>query len=155
VAPLPVYVETARVFASVPRRRRRLRSWRALLAKHILVVDDDSNVRDVLVALLEENGFLATPADCGAAMRDILTRPGTAIDAVVLDCMMPGEPGTELALHAKELKLPVIMISGDLDAIHFAAENGLQLLEKPFRSAELVSAIETALSSRQFGQRKA
>jgi FixJ family two-component response regulator len=119
------------------------------------VVDDDSNVRDVLVAMLEESGFLATPADCGAAMRDVLARPGTAIDAVVLDCIMPGEPGTELALHAKGLKLPVIMISGGLDAIRFAAENGLQLLEKPFRSAELVSAIETALSSGQFGQREA
>jgi DNA-binding response OmpR family regulator len=119
------------------------------------VVDDDSNVRDVLVAMLEESGFLATPADSGAAMRAVLARLGTAIDAVVLDWIMPGELGTELALHAKRLKLPVIMISGGLEAIQFALENGLQLLEKPFRSAELLSAIETALSSGQFGQREA
>ena len=111
------------------------------MEKHILVVDDDGYVRNVLVAMLEESGFLATPADCGGAMRDILARPGTAIDAVVLDSMMPGESGAELALHAKKQHLPVVMISGSPEAMKFAAENGLQLLEKPFRSAELLSAI--------------
>jgi two-component system OmpR family response regulator len=125
------------------------------VTKHILVVDDDSNVRDVLVAMLEESGFAALPADCGAAMRDVLARPGSAIDAVVLDCMMPGEPGTELAVYAKKLNLPVVMISGNPAAMEFAAENGLQLLNKPFRSAELLSAIEMALSSGRFGQRGA
>lgn len=125
------------------------------MAKHILVVDDDGDVRNVLIAMLEESGFLATPADCGAAMRDILARPGTAIDAVVLDSMMPGESGAELALYAKKLHLPVVMISGSPEAMNFAAENGVQFLEKPFRSAELLSAIETALSSGRFGQRDA
>jgi FixJ family two-component response regulator len=119
------------------------------------VVDDDSDVRDVLVAMLEESGFLTSQADCGAAMRDLLARLGMAIDAVVLDCLMPGEPGVDLALHAKELKLPVVMISGSPEALKFAAENGIQLLEKPFRSAELLSAIETAISSGEFGQREA
>jgi two-component system, cell cycle response regulator CpdR len=119
------------------------------------VVDDDSDVLDVLVAMLEESGCVATPADSGAAMRDALARLGMAIDAVVLDCLMPGEPGTKLALYAMELKLPVVMISGSPEAIKFAAENGIQLLGKPFRSAELISAIETALSSGEFGQREA
>jgi FixJ family two-component response regulator len=119
------------------------------------VVDDDSDVRDVLVAMLEESGFLTSQADCGAAMRDILARLDMAIDAVVLDCLMPGEPGTELALYAKELKLPVVMISGSPEAMKFAAKNGIQLLEKPFRSAQLLSAIEAALSNGKFGQREA
>ena len=125
------------------------------LAKHILVVDDDSDVLDVLVAMLEESGFLTSQADCGAAMRDVLARLGMAIDAVVLDCLMPGEPGTELALYAKELKLPVVMISGSPEALKFSAENGIQLLEKPFRSADLLSAIETAMSSGEFRQHEA
>ncbi len=78
------------------------------MAKHILVVDDDGDVRNVLVAMLEESGFLASPADCGAAMRDILARPGTVIDAVVLDSMMPGESGAELALYAKNYRISKI-----------------------------------------------
>ena len=53
-----------------------------------------------------------------------------AIDAVVLDCGMSGEPSAQLALHAKSLSLPVVMISGHIEAMQFADENGLQLLAK-------------------------
>jgi DNA-binding NtrC family response regulator len=122
---------------------------------HILVVDDDNDVRGVLVAMLEEHGFRTTSANSGITMREVLAGSGLPVDAVVLDWLMPGELGPDLALHAKSLRLPVVMISGSPDAMQFADENGLQLLVKPFHSTDLIAAVEKALSSRQFGQRDA
>jgi DNA-binding NtrC family response regulator len=122
---------------------------------HILVVDDDGDVRPVLVEMLQEAGYAVTPADSGAAMREILTREALAVDAVVLDCQMPGEPSAQLALHAKSLRLPVVMISGSMEAMQFADENALQLLTKPFRLPDLLNAIDEAIGSGEFGQRHA
>ena len=79
---------------------------------HVLVVDDDEDVLTVLVEMLRDAGFCVTPAHSGGAMRDILGVENPAVDAVVLDCRMPGEPSAQLALHAKSPTLPVIMISG-------------------------------------------
>ena len=122
---------------------------------HILVVDDDGDVRLVLVEMLLDAGFKVTPADSGLAMRGILARENPGIDAVVLDCLMPGEPSAELALHAKGLRLPVVMISGHFETMQFAEENGLQLLRKPFRMVDLLNAIDEATRSGEFGQRDA
>jgi len=122
---------------------------------HILVVDDEDGVRDVLAAMLQEHGFRTTAANSGIAMREVLAGDGLPVDAVVLDCLMPGELGPDLALHARSLRLPVVMISGSPDAMEFADENGLQLLAKPFHFDDLVAAIEKALSSGQSGQRDA
>jgi hypothetical protein len=47
---------------------------------------------------------------------------------------MPGEASSTLALLAKTLRLPVVMISGSPDGMKFAADHGLQLLRKPFRA---------------------
>ena len=126
------------------------------MAQHVLVVDDDADVLSILVEMLRESGFIVTAADSAVAMRDILAdEGGRAIDAVVLDCQMPGEPSAHLALHAKGLRLPVVMVSGSIEAMEFADKNGLQLLGKPFRIAELLDAIEKAIGSGEFGQRDA
>ena len=85
-------------------------------------------------------------------MRDFL-ETGDAVDCVILDALMPGEASASLALHLKERGIPVVMISGSPEAIKYAADNGLQLLAKPFRSQELYSALNTALASGEFGQR--
>lgn len=126
----------------------------AAAAKHILVVDDDRYVRDVLVAMLQDHGYRASPATGGEAMRRCL-QGDESVDAVVLDALMPGERGSALALYAKELRIPVVMISGSPDALQFAIENGLQLLEKPFKMHELLTALDGAIKSGQFGQRDA
>jgi CheY-like chemotaxis protein len=126
------------------------------MALHILVVDDDADVLAVLVETLRFSGFIVTAAEGGIAMREILTgKPLLPIDAVVLDCTMPGEASAQLALYAKGLRLPVVMVSGSFEAMNFAEENGLQLLRKPFRSPDLQAAIKEAISSGEFGQRDA
>lgn len=126
------------------------------MALHILVVDDDADVLTVIVETLRVSGFIVTAADSGIAMREILRDKGSlAADAVVLDWSMPGEPSVQLALHAKSLRLPVVMVSGSMEAMTFADENGLQLLRKPFRSPDLLAAIDEAIASGEFGQRDA
>jgi len=125
------------------------------MARHILVVDDDGDVRDVIINMLTDRGFVTTAAPGGVVMRDLLAAQGTPFDAIVLDCLMPGEPSAALALHAKEMRLPVVMISGSHEMMKFAEEHELQLLRKPFRMAELIKAVEAALSSGQFGHRDA
>lgn len=125
------------------------------MALHILVVDDDADVLTVLVEMLRAVGFIVTAADSGIAMREILADKSLlSIDAVVLDYTMPGEPSAKLALHAKSLRLAVVMVSGSMEAMEFADEHGLQLLLKPFRSPDLLAAIKEAMASDEFGQRE-
>ena len=66
---------------------------------------------------------------------------------MVLDVWLPGEDGHSLALHAKELGLPVVLITGSNEEIAFAERNGLQLLRKPFRMPQLFDALEAAWAS--------
>jgi DNA-binding NtrC family response regulator len=122
------------------------------LPKHILVVDDDDDVRDVIVDILKECCYRINAASGGSAMRDFL-ETGDTVDCVILDAVMPGEVNTSLLIYLKERNLPVVIISGNPDAIRYAEENGLQILQKPFRGQELFRAVNTALASRQFGRR--
>lgn len=73
------------------------------MAWHILVVDDHADVRDVIIGMLNDRGFMATAAANGIVMRQMLAAQGTPIDAVILDVLMPGERSADLALHAKGL----------------------------------------------------
>lgn len=122
---------------------------------HILVVDDDEDLLRVLVAMLEAAGFAVTAADSGVTMREILAATDRNIDAVVLDWLLTGEPSTDLALSAKKLSLSVVIISGNAEALRFATEHGLQTLQKPFRSAALLTAISQAIDGGEFDQREA
>jgi DNA-binding NtrC family response regulator len=122
--------------------------------KHILVVDDDGDVRDVLVEILQNDYYRVSSVANSALMRDFL-ETDDAVDCVVLDALMPGESSISLALHLKEVGIPLVMISGSHDAMEYAEKNGLQLLRKPFHTQELYSALNTALASGEFGQRDA
>jgi len=109
-------------------------------------------VRFVVVEMLMERGYRVSSANGGEAMRDFL-QGNDPVDAIVLDAFMPGESSTALARHAKELRLPVVMVSGSPVAMQFAIENDLQLLEKPFKMHELFDALDAAFRSGEFGQR--
>jgi CheY-like chemotaxis protein len=121
-------------------------------AKHILVVEDYDPLRELTAAVLEDCGYRVSTVVSGASMRRFLTT-GNQVDAIVLDVLTPGESGASLALYAKELRLPVVMVSGNIDAIKFAAEHELQLLRKPFRENDLYAALDKAFASGEFGQR--
>ena len=121
--------------------------------KHILVVDRSGEIRDTITAILEDRGYRVSSADSGAAMREILKKGG--IDAVVIDASLHDETSASLAAHARDLRLPLVMVSGNDDHMGYAADHGLQLLRKPFRIHELCGALEQAFASGQFGQRGA
>ena len=78
-------------------------------APHILVVDDDDRIRDLLRQYLTEHGFVVTIASDAA---DARTRIGLLqFDLLVLDLMMPGESGLEFAASIRETNtVPILML---------------------------------------------
>lgn len=122
--------------------------------KHILVVDDDGDVLAILRDILEDRNYRVSSAVDGITMRQFL-EGDDPVDAIVLDAAMPGEARATLALHAKDLGLPLVVTSGNPDDMQFALDNGIQLLEKPFKAQHLVDAIIKALGSGEPGQRLA
>jgi len=92
-------------------------------SKHILLVEDYDPVRELIANMLEDRSYRVSTVPAGASMRDFL-RADDRVDAIVLNTVTPGENGASLARHAKDLGLPVVMISGSNDEISFAAEHG-------------------------------
>ena len=74
---------------------------------------------------------VAIAATGAVVMRDILAADAAPIAAIVLDGLMPGEESASLAF-TKTLRIPVAMISGSIESIKFAEDNGLQLLRSLF-----------------------
>ena len=84
------------------------------IQSHILVVDDDASIRDLLTEYLAENGMRVSTADSSAAMSAILV--DSAIDLVILDLRLAGEDGMAIARTLRsESSIPVIMLTGVRD----------------------------------------
>jgi CheY-like chemotaxis protein len=103
--------------------------------KDILVVDDNADVRDVIVDTLQEHNFSVTAVSGGSMMRDFL-ETGDTVDCVILDALMPGEVSPSLALHLKKHGIPVVMISGSLDRMKDAADKAAAELKKDGRKRQ-------------------
>jgi two-component system, OmpR family, response regulator len=117
------------------------------IQSHILVVDDDASIRDLLTEYLAENGMRVSTADSSAAMSAILV--DSAIDLVILDLRLAGEDGMAIARTLRsESSVPVIMLTGVRDEADRVM--GLELgaddyLTKPFSPRELLARIRTVL----------
>ncbi|RDE07515.1 response regulator [Sphingomonas aracearum] len=110
----------------------------------ILLVDDEELVRTGTADMLRDLGHVVHEAENGADALAKLTG-GIGADAIVTDYMMPGISGAELAERARKLQpgLPVLVITG------YAGGNldiGLPQLAKPFRQADLASALEKVVT---------
>jgi CheY-like chemotaxis protein len=78
---------------------------------HILVVDDDARVRQMLTRYFEQEGYRISAAADGAAMRARLT--SNPVDVVLLDVVMPGEDGLSLARQIRaHSDIGIIMLTG-------------------------------------------
>lgn len=88
-----------------------------LPAKHILVVEDDRDIRDALVDLLSEEGYLVSTAENGQEALDFLHETVDLPSLILLDLMMPVKDGREFRLEQKSdlrlHKIPVILMSAD------------------------------------------
>lgn len=114
---------------------------------HILIVDDDAEIRSLLGRYLQKNGLKTTEAMDGKQMWQVLN--STRIDLVVLDLMMPGEDGLTLCrnLRAKS-NLPVIMLTAlgeETDRIIGLEMGADDYLTKPFSARELLARIKGVL----------
>lgn len=127
-------------------------------APHILVVDDDRRIRELLKRYLSDNGFRVTTAEHAAEARARLE--GLAFDLIVLDVMMPGESGFDLAQSLRRTSpVPILMLTarGEAgDRIEGLERGADDYLAKPFEPRELLLRIGTILRRAQMpGMKKA
>ncbi|CUH49777.1 response regulator [Ruegeria atlantica] len=114
---------------------------------HLLIVDDDERIRDLLKKFLMRNGFLVTAARDAAHARRVLS--GLDFDMIVLDVMMPGEDGVSLTKALRETHTtPILLLTARGETEHRIA--GLEAgaddyLAKPFEPKELLLRINAIL----------
>jgi FixJ family two-component response regulator len=114
----------------------------------VAVVDDDEDVRAILVALLETAGHTVRPYPSGSSLlgeKDI-----DQVDCVIIDQNMPGLRGTDvlLEIERRRLALPSVLITGAVDAeVRVVAQRlgAMTVMIKPFHSDELLSFVEAAV----------
>jgi two-component system phosphate regulon response regulator OmpR len=120
-------------------------------APHILVVDDDRRIRDLLSRFLRTEGYRVTTADTAADARAKLD--GLSFDLLVLDVMMPGESGFDLARAIRTSSaVPILMLTARDEAE--SRIEGLELgaddyVAKPFEPRELSLRINNILRRSQ------
>ncbi len=116
-------------------------------APHILVVDDDQRIRDLIARYLFQEGFRVSTAADAQAARSAMR--GLSFDLVILDVMMPGETGLELARGLKAISpIPICMLTALADPEQRVAglEAGVDdYVGKPFEPRELKLRIQNIL----------
>lgn len=114
---------------------------------HILIVDDDPDIRKVLFFLLKDNYFVEEAADGAAAVEYIAAHPET--DLVVLDVMMPGMSGYEACGKIRALSnAPILFLtakSTEADMISAYGSGGDDFLSKPFSQGEFLAKVNSLL----------
>ena len=119
-------------------------------APHVLIVDDDAKIRQMLTRYLTEEGFRVSSAESGAAMRNCLARE--RIDLALLDLALPGEDGLQLAREIRaqpgSSSIGIIMLTGRSDMVDMVV--GLEVgaddyIAKPFHLREVLARIKSVL----------
>ena len=115
---------------------------------HILVVDDDDGIRDLVKQYLTENNFLITTAKNAEEAKEKISI--IKFDLIVLDIMMPGKTGLEFTLENKDkINTPIILLTAKSEATERI--KGLEVgaddyLPKPFEPKELILRIKNILN---------
>lgn len=116
-------------------------------APHILIVDDDRRIRDLIKRYLSEHGYRISTAENAAEARAKLA--GLAFDLLVIDVMMPGESGLDLTQSLRRSSnVPILMLTArtETDDRIAGLERGADdYLGKPFEPRELLLRIGTIL----------
>ncbi len=125
------------------------------MSSHLLIVEDDLEMRDLLRKVLEKEGFRVSLAGNGQEAVCLLSR--NQFDLVVTDLLMPDNGGLQLlgTIRGSKPLLPVIIITafGDWRSYSRALELGAAaFISKPLKMAELITAIHTALAPQSEGR---
>jgi two-component system OmpR family response regulator len=114
---------------------------------HLLVIDDDHEIRDLLTRFMEKNGFRVTAVRDAREARRAWTRG--AFQLVVLDLMLPGESGLDLARWLRDQEdVPIVMLSAmgeDTDRIIGLELGADDYIAKPFNPRELMARIRAVM----------
>ena len=124
---------------------------------HILIVDDEPNLRRTVARILQRAGFEVTTAGSGKEGLELLS--GHTFDLVYMDIRMPDMNGLEAlkAIHATYPQLPVILFTGqpDLNSAVSALRHGaLDYLQKPLKPEMIIERAKTALANLERERRK-
>ena len=123
---------------------------------HILVVDDDNRIRDLVKQYLIQNNFVVTTAN---SAEDASEKIGVVkFDLIVLDIMMPGKSGLEFTIENKNnLNTPIILLtakgeaSDRIEGLEIGADD---YLPKPFEPKELILRIKNILNKTKLKNKK-
>ncbi len=114
---------------------------------HVLVVDDDPQIRLLVARFLQRHGYKVTGAPDGRVMLDILAR--AAVDLVILDLMLPGRSGFELCGDIRATsQVPIVMLtarSEESDRIIGLEVGADDYVTKPFSPRELLARVRAVL----------
>lgn len=117
------------------------------MPEHILVVDDDPQLRELLAGYLGRNGYRVSTVADGRGLWSALDAGG--VDLVILDLMLPGDDGLVLCRNLRaRSNLPVIMLTArgdDLDRILGLEMGADDYLPKPFNPRELLARVRGVL----------
>ena len=123
---------------------------------HILIVDDDDRIRELVKQYLEDNGYLVTTANSAEDAKkkvDIIK-----FDLIVLDIMMPGQSGLEFTIeYKKKIKTPIVLLTAKgetnerVEGLEVGADD---YLGKPFEPKELILRIKNILEKTKNNKEK-
>jgi CheY-like chemotaxis protein len=113
----------------------------------ILLVDDDSAVREVTVLILEDLGYVVLKAGSGGAALDLLEERQSNVELVLLDFAMPGMSGLEVArqVQLKYPAIPILFVTGYADKNALRDVGDERIIKKPFIGQEPAEKVNAAL----------
>ncbi len=120
------------------------------MGKHIVVVDDDKEIREIITFALTRNGFEVVGAGNGTQLQSLLA--ARIPDLILLDVMMPGQDGYhifyQLRSHSTTRHIPVIIMTAHAEDIYarISFDLGAEHVTKPFHPLELVEKVKRMLS---------
>jgi len=116
-------------------------------APHILVIDDDPNIRELVVEYLGDNDLRVSAGASGRELFEMVDRE--AIDLVLLDLKLPGEDGMQLARTLRErATIPIILLTGraeEADRVMGLELGADDYVTKPFSPRELLARVRAVL----------
>lgn len=114
---------------------------------HILVIDDDISIRDLVAEYLGKNDMRVTAGASGREMFEVIDRE--AIDLVLLDLKLPGEDGMQLARALRErANVPIVLLTGrneEADRVMGLELGADDYVTKPFSPRELLARVRAVL----------
>jgi DNA-binding response OmpR family regulator len=123
-----------------------------LMSKHIIVVDDDKQIREIVTFVLSRHDFEVVVASNGQQLQHLLARQ--IPDLIILDVMMPGEDGyqifSSLQSDPKTRSIPVMIMTAHAEDIYERISVDLGAAEhmtKPFHPLELVERVKELLQT--------